>query len=85
MSDDEKPVDPGNESEIDPGEPVKELAGFEYQASDRFLALVHTKIERRSTVSQFASFGWNVPKVILAEFWHALIQIVGSQGEKKKG
>jgi len=64
---------------------VRELAGFEHEASDAFLAIVRSKIQRRSTVSQFAFFTWNVPKVILAEVWNALIQIIGTQNEKKEG
>jgi hypothetical protein len=48
--------------------------------------VVRRKIQRRSTVSQVASFSWNIPKLILAEAWSALIHIIGSQsGKKEKG
>jgi hypothetical protein len=78
--------EPEDASGIDPGEPVKELAGFEYDPSDVFWNVVRRKIQRRSTVSQVASFSWNIPKLILAEAWSALIHIIGSQsGKKEKG
>jgi hypothetical protein len=73
------------ESGIDMGEPVRELAGFEHEPSGTFLAIVRSKIQRRSTVSQIASFTWNVPKVILAEFWNALVQVISPHGAKKEG
>jgi len=85
MTEDPEVGKAGDNSDIDLGDPVKELAGFEHEASDAFLATVRMKIQRRSTVSQFASFTWNVPKVLLAEFWSALIHIIGSHGEKTEG
>lgn len=72
-------------SHMDPDEPVKELAGFEYDTSDAFWNVVRRKIQRRSTASQFASFSWNVPRLILTEVWNALAHIIGSQSGKKEG
>lgn len=83
MTDDSVHAAASGEPEVDPGEPVKELAGFEYAPSDAFLGLVRRKIQRRSTVSQVASFSWNVPKLILAEVWSALVQIVNPESGKK--
>jgi hypothetical protein len=84
MSEEPKQGEPAEESAIDPGEPVKELACFEYEASPAFLTVVRRKIHRRSAVSQLASFSWDVPKALLTELWNALVQAVGPASGKKE-
>jgi len=84
MSEDPKRGNSGDTTDIELGEPIKELAGFEHETSEAFLAIVRSKIQRRSTVSQVASFTWNVPRWILTEFWNALIHIIDSRVRKGK-
>ena len=84
MSEGPKRGESENEQDSDTGEPIRELAGWELNTSDAFLTLVRRKIQRRSTVSQLASFSWNVPKMILTEFWNSFVQILGSNGTKKE-
>ena len=69
---------------MDPGEPIKELAGWEQPTSDKFLRLVRGRIQRRSTVGQFATFSWDVPRMILGDFWITLLQALNPQDRKKK-
>jgi hypothetical protein len=72
MSDD--PSIPGsrNGDEVDPGQPIDTLSSLEYDASRNFLGRVRRRIQRRTAVSQIVSFSWNVPFIILLDFWSAL-------------
>jgi hypothetical protein len=70
-------------TEIDPGEPVQQLAGFEYETSPGLLARIRRAIHRRSAVAQLASFSASVPLVILKEFWLLLIGQLGPKSARK--
>jgi len=72
----------GNE-EVDPGEPIAALAGFEQSASPGFMLRVRRKIQRRTTTAQVASFTWDVPSILLLELWRALIQLLELRDVKK--
>ena len=64
------------DKEIDPGEPIAALAGFEGNTSPGFMMRVRRKIQRRTTTAQVASFTWNVPSIVLLELWRVLIQLL---------
>jgi hypothetical protein len=85
MSNDPKNSTSENEPDVDPGEPVRLLADLEQEPSAAFLNVVRRKIHRRSAASQFVSFSWNVPKVILLEFWNILVEILSPRGTQKGG
>jgi hypothetical protein len=85
MIDDPRNASSENEPDVDPGEPVTVLADLEQEPSTAFLNVVRRKIHRRSAASQFVSFSWNVPKVILLEFWNILVEILSSRGTQKGG
>ncbi len=69
----ETPNDSSNDSSIDPGEPVKELAGFREEPLVEVMARVRRSIYRRMAVAQVTSFWWSAPFLILREFWTVLI------------
>ena len=66
--------------EIDPGEPVTELAGFEHDVSARFMSRIRHAIQRRTTAAQFTSFAFDLPLVVLKELW---LMIVGQLDSMK--
>jgi hypothetical protein len=59
--------------EIDPGEPIAALAGFEHDVSRGLVTRIRRTIQRRTTVGQLASFSVSIPLVVLKEFWSILI------------
>jgi hypothetical protein len=59
---------PGEE-EVDPGEPVTELAAFEHDVSAALLSRIRHAIRRRTTASQLTSFAYHLPLVLLKEVW----------------
>lgn len=69
--------------EVDPGEPIGVLAGFEHGTSPGFLTRIRRKIQRRTTAAQVASFSWNVPTLVLLELWRALIELLQPKDIKK--
>ena len=66
--------------EIDPGEPVAELAGFEHDVSARLMSRIRQAIQRRTTAAQFTSFAFDLPLVVLKELW---LMIVGQLDSMK--
>jgi hypothetical protein len=69
--------------EIDPGEPVGLLTGFEHETSPTFLTRIRRTIHRRTAASQIASFSWNVPSVVLLELWTSLMELLHLRGVQK--
>jgi hypothetical protein len=59
--------------EIDPGEPVAELAGFEHDVSARFMSRIRRAIQRRTTAAQLTSFAFDLPLVVLKELWLMMV------------
>ena len=55
--------------EVDPGEPVTELAAFEHDVSAALLSRIRHSIQRRTTASQLTSFAFHLPLVLLKELW----------------
>ncbi|MDE1161052.1 MAG: hypothetical protein PW792_03790 [Acidobacteriaceae bacterium] len=69
--------------EVDPGEPVKELAGFEYDTSATLLGKVRRAIGRRVVMAQVTSFAFEMPSSVLKEFGSVLIESLSANGTKK--
>ena len=67
------------------GEPIAALLNLEQETSSTFLNLVRRKIYRRTTASQVAAFSWNVPRMILGEFWKMLVQLLNPRATQKGG
>ena len=72
-----------NAAEIDPGEPVAQLAGFEQATSTGLLGRIRRSIQRRSTVAQLTTFSASVPLVVLKEFWLILVGQFGQKNARK--
>ena len=53
--------------DIDPGLPIKLLTDAELPPAMDFIGRVRRKIQRRTTTSQFASYTWHMPGMILLE------------------
>jgi hypothetical protein len=66
--------------EVDPGEPVTELAAFEQAVSGRLIGRIRHAIQRRTTAAQLTSFAFQVPLVLLKEFW---LTMMGQFNSKK--
>jgi hypothetical protein len=66
--------------QVDPGEPVTELAGFEHDVSARFMSRIRQAIQRRTTAAQLTSFAFDLPLVLLKELW---LMMVGSMKVEK--
>jgi hypothetical protein len=66
--------------EVDAGEPITELAGFEHDVSARFMSRIRHAIQRRTTAVQFTSFALDLPLVVLKEFW---LMLIGSMKVEK--
>lgn len=72
MSDDFSTRSSRESDEVDPGQPIEDLSGFEYDASSSFLSRIRRRIHRRTATSQIVSFSWSAPFLVLLEFWVAL-------------
>jgi hypothetical protein len=59
--------------EVDPGQPVTELAGFEHDVSARFMSRIRGAIQRRTTAAQLTSFAFDLPLVLLKELWLMMV------------
>jgi hypothetical protein len=59
--------------EVDPGEPVTELAAFEHDVSARLISRIRRAIQRRTTAAQFTSFAFHLPLVLLKELWLVMV------------
>jgi hypothetical protein len=65
------PMDGGEE--VDPGEPVTELAAFEHDVSARLMSRIRHAIQRRTTAAHLTSFAFHLPLVLLKEFWMVMM------------
>ncbi|GGH11378.1 hypothetical protein [Silvibacterium dinghuense] len=63
-----------HEEEVDPGEPIAQLAGFEYDVSTGLLGRIRRAISRRTTAAQVTSFTFDLPFVVFKEFWTMLAE-----------
>jgi hypothetical protein len=66
--------------QVDPGEPVTELAGFEHDVSARFMSRIRQAIQRRTTAAQLTSFAFDLPLILFKELW---LMMVGSMKVEK--
>jgi hypothetical protein len=85
MSPDSDTSNPLDADDQDLGEPITDLLNLEQDTSPGFLNVVRRKIYRRAATSQFASFSWNVPKMIFVEFWNMLVQLLNPRAASKGG
>ena len=69
--------------EVDAGEPITELAGFEHDVSARFMSRIRHAIQRRTTAAQFTSFALDLPLVVLKELWLMLVGQLDSMKVEK--
>jgi len=71
MSNGTAPMHDGEEvdPEVDPGEPVTELAAFEHDVSARLMSRIRHAIQRRTTTAHLTSFAFHLPLLLLKEFW----------------
>ena len=69
--------------EVDPGEPVTELAAFEHDVSATLISRVRHAIQRRTTAAQFTSFAFHLPLVVLKELWLLMVGQLNSKNVEK--
>jgi hypothetical protein len=77
-------MDPESHLEIDPGEPIAALAGFEHNASTGLLSRFRRAVYRRTTVAQLTTFSTSMPLAILMEFWNILVEQLSPQSKRKE-
>ena len=68
--------------EVDPGQPVTELAAFEHEVSARLISRIRHAIQRRTTAAQLTSFAFHLPLVLLKELW---LMMMGQFDSKSVG
>lgn len=81
MSPESDPPSPGSPDENDLGTPARELVQFEAEPSTSFVPIVRRKIYRRTAASQFVSFTWNVPVMVLRELLTFGIELIKGIGK----
>jgi hypothetical protein len=69
--------------EIDPGEPLAELARLEHDVSNDLLVRIRRSVQRRTTTRHLAFFVVTMPMVLLREFWSILISRSDPPGMRK--
>jgi hypothetical protein len=81
----DNPEDSGtrDDEDIDPGEPVAALAGFERDTSSGLIMRIRHTIQRRTTLGQLTSFSADMPLLVLREFWSILIEGLNPVGTRK--
>lgn len=84
MSDNSTSSESHDEKEVDAGEPIDVLATLEHEPSANFLGRIRRAIQRRTSVSQIASFSWNIPFVVLMQFWLMLTEQLHPKGPRKE-
>jgi hypothetical protein len=85
MSPDSDKPNPPPTDDKDLGEPIADLLNLEQDTSPTFLSVVRRKIYRRSTTAQFVSFSFDLPKIILVEFWNMIVQLLSHRSTQKGG
>jgi hypothetical protein len=83
MSNESLDSDRNDADEVDPGEPIAKLAGFEHDVSISFLQRIRRTIGRRATAAQVTSFAFDMPFVVLKEFWLILMELFNSKNAGK--
>ncbi len=73
-------IDPerNDAEEVDPGEPIAALAGFEHDVSTGLLGRIRRTIGRRTTAAQVTLFALDMPFVVLREFWLIVMELFDS-------
>lgn len=85
MSPDSDKPNPPPTDDQNLGEPIADLLNLEQDASSTFLSGVRRKIYRRSTTAQFVTFYFDLPKIILVEFWNMIVQLLSPRSTRKGG
>ena len=76
---------PPDDRDMDFGSPIAILSQLDHEPSPGFLVRVRKKIDRRVMASEFASFSWHIPKLILLEFLGAAFALFRPQTDRKQG
>lgn len=76
MSEGPEETGPGPDEDVDPGEPIALLAGYEQPTSSGLLSRIRRSIHRRTTTAQVATFSWKMPSLVFLELWQILFQIL---------
>jgi hypothetical protein len=75
---------PPDDEDPDTGQPIEVLADLESPTRPGFMDRVRNRIERRSVTSQFLTFSWHLPKVVILEFLEMLFEMF-SPPERPRG
>jgi hypothetical protein len=75
-------MNPSDDQE--PGQPIRALADQEQKPSPDFIGKVRRKIYRRTAASQFASYSWHLPKIILMEMARLAGHLIKAFGTNKE-
>ena len=64
--------------------PIRVLRDQEQSPSPDFMGKVRRRIDRRTSASQFASYSWHLPKIILMELTRLIGHFVSAFGTRKE-
>ena len=73
---------PGSDHEAE--QRIRVLADQEHQTSPDFMRRVRSRIDRRASTSQFASYSWYLPRTVLIEIAGMLGHFLRAFGAKKE-
>lgn len=71
-------------SDVDPGEPIRELAELEDAAAPGFFQQLINRIDRRLLGGDMIELGWQAIREFFFAYWSLLVSIV-APGEKDDG
>ncbi len=67
----------------DESEPLTQLRDLEQETSGDFVGRVQRSIQRRTAASQFATFSWSLPPMLLREMAEILRSVCSSPESRK--
>ena len=83
MSDASTNSDRDAAGEVDPGEPIAALAGFEHDVPVGFLGQIRRAIGRRTAAVHVTLFALDMPILVLKEFWLIVIELFDPKKSRK--
>lgn len=69
--------------DVDPGEPIAELADFREHASGDLLGRIRRSLQRRSLSAQIAGFSWGAVGTVVQEFLEFIYSFIEPRDDRR--
>lgn len=76
-------MNPDSGSDAGPGTPIDLLRSQEEEPDPDFIAGIRRKIHRRAVTAQFATYSWQMPKLVLTEVASVFGYVIRSLASNK--